>query len=154
GLRLPAGVDFDTERSEHVIDALRLLWREDIEQDGFNALVVRTPMTWWQANILRAYAKYLRQAGTPYSQPYIEQALVDYPDIALNLVELFERRFDPDRTDASTSDEVAAAIEAQLADVTSLDQDRILRSLLGLMIATLRTNAFRADSSGTRRAPF
>ena len=42
----------------------------EIEQDGFNALVVRTSLTWWQANILRAYAKYLRQAGTPYSQGY------------------------------------------------------------------------------------
>ena len=43
-------------------------------------------MTWWQANMLRAYAKYLRQAGTTFSQGYIEQALIDNPDIAVDLV--------------------------------------------------------------------
>ena len=42
------------------------------------------------------------------------------------------------------------AIEAQLAGVASLDQDRILRSLLGLIGATLRTNAYRTDD---RRQP-
>ncbi|MDT4946742.1 MAG: glutamate dehydrogenase [Pseudonocardiales bacterium] len=160
GLRLPAGVDFDDERSENVVDALRLLWREEIEQDGFNALVVRTAMTWWQANVLRAYAKYLRQAGTTFSQGYIERALVDNPDIAWALIELFESRFDPARegdpplVDGATS--LVDRIEALLAEVESLDQDRILRSLLGLVNATLRTNAYRTDGTaeGQRRAAF
>ena len=39
-------------------------------------------LTWWQANVLRAYAKYLRQAGTTFSQGYIEQALIENPGIA------------------------------------------------------------------------
>ncbi|MDP9091978.1 MAG: NAD-glutamate dehydrogenase [Actinomycetota bacterium] len=155
GLRLPPGVGFDDERAEHVVDALRLLWREEIEQDGFNALVVRTRMTWWQANVLRAYAKYLRQAGTTFSQGYIEQALIENPGIAITLVELFEARFDPGRASgppvAADGASLVEAIEAQLADVASLDQDRILRSLLGLVSATLRTNAYRTDESGTRR---
>jgi glutamate dehydrogenase len=155
GLRLPVGVDFDEERAEHVIDALRLLWRDEIEHDGFNALVVRTSMTWWQANVLRAYAKYLRQAGTTFSQGYIEQALVDNPAIATALVELFESRFDPERDGEAplvTGDESRIDnIEAMLADVASLDQDRILRSLLALVNATLRTNAYRTDADGNRR---
>jgi len=155
GLRLPEGVDFDDERAENVVDALRLLWRNQIEQDGFNELVVRTGMTWWQANVLRAYAKYLRQAGTTFSQGYIEQALVDNPVIALALVALFESRFDPTlegeflEVDGHAS--MVEAIEATLAEVVSLDQDRILRSLLGLVGATLRTNAYRTDADGERR---
>ena len=155
GLRLPPGCDFDQRRTANVIDALRLLWREQIEQDGFNALVVRTGMTWWQANVLRAYAKYLRQAGTTFSQGYIEQALADYPRIAEGIVELFESRFDPARADEPdlTAHQVDA-IEASLADVASLDQDQILRSLLGLVRATLRTNAYRTNSAGERRVAF
>jgi glutamate dehydrogenase len=145
GLRLPAGIELDPQRTRAVIDALRLLWREQLEQDGFNALVVRTGMSWWQANVLRAYAKYLRQAGTAFSQGYIEQALVDYPQIAANLVALFEARFDPDRTD-TPSEPVVARIEEQLAEVASLDQDKILRDLLALVQATLRTNAYRTDA--------
>ncbi|MDT4901728.1 MAG: glutamate dehydrogenase [Pseudonocardiales bacterium] len=158
GLRLPPGIDFDETRSAHFIEAVRLLWLEQIEQDGFNALVVRTSMTWWQANILRTYAKYLRQGGTTFSQGYIEQALIDNPDIAASIVELFESRFDPAREDEAPlvdadGGKVARVdvIEAQLADVASLDQDRILRSLLGLVNASLRTNAYRTDEDGNRR---
>jgi glutamate dehydrogenase len=156
GLRLPAGTSLDADRAANVVDTLRLLWREEIEQDGFNALVLRAGLTWWQATILRAYAKYLRQAGTTFSQGYIEQALAEHPAVARKLVDLFESRFDPGR--AGTAQVVDAdgttfleAIEAELAEVASLDQDRILRSLLRLISATLRTNAYRTDDNGTRR---
>ena len=105
GLRLPPGVVFDEQRSANVVETIRLLWRAQIEQDGFNALVVQTDLNWWQANILRTYAKYLRQAGTAYSQGYIEQALVEHPDIAVAIVDLFEARFDPERgTDSTDTD--------------------------------------------------
>jgi glutamate dehydrogenase len=153
GLRLPAGCDFDDVRSRNVIAALKLLWRGDLEEDGFNALVVRADLTWWQTNLLRSYAKYLRQAGTPFSQGYIERALVEHPDIACALVALFESRFDPERADEQDrTDDRVAALDDQLAEVSSLDQDSILRSLLALVLATLRTNAYRTDDSGHRRA--
>ncbi len=156
GLRLPPGCDFDDKRAQNVIDALELLWRNDLEQDGFNALVVQADLTWWQTNVLRAYAKYLRQAGTNFSQGYIERALVDHPEIATAVVDLFETRFDPARNgsvpDTDQADRIVAELETRLADVASLDQDSILRSLLALVQATLRTNAYRSDSSGLHRA--
>ncbi|MGN6607080.1 MAG: NAD-glutamate dehydrogenase [Jatrophihabitans sp.] len=152
GLRLPAGVDLDETTAANMVEAFRLLWLEQIEQDGFNALVVRGGLTWWQANLLRAYAKYLRQAGIPYSQGYIEQTLVENAGIARALVGLFEARFDPARENeapivSGAGGTVARvdAIEQLLADVASLDQDRILRSILALINATLRTNAYRTD---------
>jgi glutamate dehydrogenase len=156
GLRLPPTVTFDERRAHNFMEAVRLLWLEQVEQDGFNALVVRSNLTWWQTNVLRSYAKYMRQAGTPYSQGYIEQALTDNTPIAEAIVELFESRFDPDRdseaplVDGATSR--LEVIDGMLADVASLDQDRILRSLLGLVNATLRTNAYRTDDAGERRS--
>jgi glutamate dehydrogenase len=152
GLRLPAGCEFDDVRAGNVIAALKRLWRNELEQDGFNALVVRADLTWWQTNLLRAYAKYLRQAGTAFSQGYIERALVDHPEIACALVDLFESRFDPAREgEQGSADERIEAIETRLAGVSSLDQDSILRSLLALIMATLRTNAYREDDNGRRR---
>jgi glutamate dehydrogenase len=148
GLKLGEGVDFGPSRSAAVIETLRVLWAGGIEQDGFNALVVRAGLSWQQAMVLRAYAKYLRQAGTTFSQGYIEQALSQHSDIAALLVELFEARFDPD---AAGPEEVAAVekirkhIDEALARVSSLDQDRILRSLLTLINATLRTNYYREE---------
>ncbi|WP_460605002.1 NAD-glutamate dehydrogenase [Jatrophihabitans fulvus] len=153
GLRLPSGVELDEQRTTNVIDLLRLLWREQLEQDGFNALVVRTDLTWWQINIIRVYAKYMRQAGTTFSQGYIEQALNDNTRIAAAIVDLFESRFDPDRGNEAPLTDTAKGpvgrtdvVEHLLSGVASLDQDRILRTLLDLVNNTLRTNAYRTDS--------
>jgi glutamate dehydrogenase len=165
GLKLPAGVDLDEATTAKVLDALPLLWRGEIEQDGFNALVPLVGLTWWQTNVLRAYAKYLRQAGTAFSQGYIEQAMIDNAPIARRLVELFEARFHPgqagtvqvvppqdDRTaPVERRASILEALETELASVASLDQDRIIRSILELIRATLRTNAYRHDEQGVRR---
>ena len=164
GLKLQPGVNLDDATTAKVLDALPLLWHGEVEQDGFNALVPLAGLTWWQANVLRAYAKYLRQAGTTFSQGYIEQALTDNAQIAKRLIELFESRYDPalagspqvvgnggsDTVDVSQSGRRAAivdAIEEDLASVASLDQDRIIRSILELIRATVRTNAYRRDES-------
>ena len=155
GLHIPPGSNLEDDRTEAFIDTLRLLWRAEIEQDGFNALVPRAGMSWWQANVLRAYAKYLRQAGTTFSQGYIEQALIENPSIAMKIVELFQARFDPEKAGAPQTVEgdsevsLLDTIEAELAEVASLDQDRILRSLLGLITATTRTNTYRYRDKAT-----
>ena len=47
-------------------DALTALWQGRIEDDGFNALVLDAHLTWRQVVVLRAYAKYLRQAGITF----------------------------------------------------------------------------------------
>ena len=39
------------------------LWHGQTEDDGFNALVLTAGLTWREVTLLRAYAKYLRQAG-------------------------------------------------------------------------------------------
>ena len=65
------------------------------EIDGFNALVLRAGLTWRQAMVLRAYAKYLRQAGSTFSQEYMEDTLRNNVHITRLLVSLFEARMSP-----------------------------------------------------------
>jgi glutamate dehydrogenase len=129
---------------EQVEGALAALWDGRIEDDGFNALVLDAQLGWRQVAVLRAYAKYLRQANITFSQDYIEGVLRANAPIARLLIMLFESRFDPakeagqgERSEAIT-EEVAGALDT----VASLDEDRILRSYLGLISATLRTNYF------------
>ncbi|MFI9006599.1 NAD-glutamate dehydrogenase [Actinosynnema sp. NPDC053489] len=135
-------------------DAFAAAWRGEAEVDGFNTLVLKAGVTWQQAAMLRAYAKYLRQAGTPYSQDYIEDAVLGHTEVATALVRLFETRFDPALSDeqrADRTEHLATEITAMIDDVTSLDADRILRSLLTLVQATLRTNYFVRDVDGNPR---
>src|SRR5439155_1315456 len=84
--------------------------------------------------VLRAIAKYLRQAGTTFSDTYVEQAMSAHPQIAARLVELFVARFDPPRSDRDTQ-ALVEKIERAIDAVESLDQDQILRSFLGVIQA-------------------
>jgi glutamate dehydrogenase len=130
---------------EQLEGALAALWRGEIEDDGFNALVLDAHLSWRQVVVLRAYAKYLRQVGTTFSQDYIERVLRSNTMVTRLLVTLFESRFDPARQSgqAERSEGIAEEIRGELDDVASLDQDRILRAYWGLIQATLRTNYFQ-----------
>jgi len=132
-------------------DALRAVWDGFNEIDGFNGLVLGAGLTWRQATVLRAYAKYMRQGNSPFAQDYIEDALRGNVDITKLLVALFEARFDPSRSggaDESGEEGLETRIMSALDDVASLDHDRILRSYLTHIRATLRTNYFQRGESG------
>ncbi|MCF6472993.1 NAD-glutamate dehydrogenase [Nonomuraea sp. MG754425] len=139
------GVDQDEFR-QLFQDGLGALWRGRVEADDFNALILRGGLTWEQAEILRAYAKYLRQTGSTFSQPYMEGVLRDNVRVARLLVRLFEAKLDPRRDEDVRVDLVEALSEEilrSLDEVASLDEDRILRAYLELIHATLRTNYFQ-----------
>ncbi len=136
--------------------AMAALWDGKIEDDSFNTLVLNAGLTWRQVVVLRAYAKYLRQAGTTFSAGYIARVLRYNPVIARLLIRLFESRFDPDRQagQKERSDALAEEIAGELDEVASLDQDRILRAYLGLVLATQRTNYFRGLHGADDWAPY
>ncbi len=138
-------------------DTVAAVWEGKNESDGFNALVLAAGLSWREASLLRAYAKYMRQGGTPFAQDYIEGALRHNVEITRHLVRLFEARFDPGRNHDIPADsegrtakvaEIRERIERALDGVSSLDQDRILRSYLICILATLRTNYYRGDDRG------
>jgi len=131
-------------------DAFAAILRGEAESDGFNRLVLRARLTWRQIVVLRAYCKYLRQTRLTFSQEYMEQALAGNPEIARLLVELFQSRFDPTQPQGAEArveglrEQLAAAIDR----VANLDEDRILRSFLDMVEATLRTNHYQAGQGG------
>ncbi|RMI29506.1 NAD-glutamate dehydrogenase [Nocardia stercoris] len=154
GLRLP--VDLPGGRAagtlrDRVSAAVEALWGGAAEVDGLNELVLRAGLGWRVVTVLRAYAKYLRQAGFAYGLTGITRVLVAHPGIAALLVELFEARFDPDLDRRIRFERVrvlTADLQERIDAVAGLDADRILRALLDLTLATLRTNYFRVDADG------
>jgi glutamate dehydrogenase len=153
GLRLPADCRDPVAIRGHIENAFSAAWRGEAEVDNFNALVLRAGLTWRQVVVLRAYAKYLRQAGTVFSQEYLQSTFIAHPELATLLVGLFDTRFDPHlaltESDRSLqSKELVTAINRQLDEVESLDQDRIFRSYLTLIQATVRTSFFQRGTDG------
>lgn len=145
---------------ERFAAALRAMWDGVGEVDSFNTLVLAAGLEHRDVMVLRAYARYLQQGGTPFSQRTIAGALRANVAITRLLVELFRVRFDPelDGDRDRREEEVTERIQTALDDVASLDQDRILRSYLTHIAATLRTNWFvpqeadRGDAARGSRA--
>ena len=156
------GPEFDPDRIDEAFrEAFGRVWSGEVENDGFNRLVLRAGLRWREIAILRAYCKYLRQAGVTFSEAYMQDALAANPGIAAMLAELFHARLEPDRQretrdakDAAMERvdselEVMTRIEAALDEVANLDEDRILRSYIGVIRATLRTNCFQPGAGGS-----
>ncbi|WAC93160.1 NAD-glutamate dehydrogenase [Mycobacterium sp. Aquia_213] len=138
--------------AERFAEAVTAIWHGRVEVDRFNELVMRAGLSWQQVVLLRAYAKYLRQANFPYSQSYIESVLNEHPSTARSLVRLFEALFDPSTAGSAASDAqaAAAAVATDIDALVSLDTDRILRAFASLVQATLRTNYFVTRQSSAR----
>lgn len=140
------------EMRQNFQEAFSRTWRGDAENDGFNALVVYARLNWRETAILRAYAKYFRQIGVHFSQQYIERTLTLYPTLAHAMVSLFHAYFDPNmkRSDANEK-KIEAELIQGIDAVTNLDEDRILRSYLSALKATLRTNFYQTDAQGNEK---
>ncbi|MFC9227194.1 NAD-glutamate dehydrogenase [Streptomyces hygroscopicus] len=152
GLRLPLreGETLADDARERFQNAFAAVWTGRAESDDFNQLVLGAGLDWRQAMVLRAYAKYLRQAGSTFSQSYMEDTLRNNVHTTRLLVSLFEARMSPERQRAGLelTDALLEELDAALDQVASLDEDRILRSFLTLIKATLRTNHFQDNGDG------
>ncbi|MDT0274493.1 NAD-glutamate dehydrogenase [Blastococcus goldschmidtiae] len=145
GVAVPA-VDLPLLRSlpERFTEALGAVWRGEAEDDGLGALVMLAGLNWRQVTVVRAYVQWLRQAGLPFSQAYVESTLAAHPDVVSRLVALFEARFSPRTTGGRDERQavLADSLRRSIGEVESLDADRVLSSLLAAITATQRTTYY------------
>jgi glutamate dehydrogenase len=127
--------------------ALSQVWQKKLEDDGFNRIILASGLTGREVSVIRAYAKYMRQIDATFSQAYIEETFSRYPQIAELLVKMFIRKFNP-KLKTRTLGKFLEQINLRLDEVSSLDDDRIIRRYLDLINATLRTNFYQMNSKG------
>src|SRR3954468_23814617 len=133
---------------ERFCEAVGAVWRGAAEDDGLGALVLLAGLNWRQVTVVRAYVQWLRQAGLPFGQGYVQQTLAAHPDVVARLVALFETRFSPGRGNgrAERQAELVEALRTSIGEVASLDADRVLSSLLAAVTATQRTTYYAMSS--------
>jgi glutamate dehydrogenase len=110
-------------------------------------LVLEAGLDWRAVDVLRGYAGYVAQLGVG-TRPEIADALVERPQVSAALWALFVARL-RDGDDAA----VAAAHEAAVAAIDAvpvLRQDRLLRTVLAAVDATVRTNVFARGEDDDR----
>lgn len=139
-----SSVDDLLARGQSIEQSLAAVLNGGAEDDAFNRLIVATGLTAIEANWLRAFYRYLRQAGMTFGIPTVVDALKNAPDVTRGLVAAFVARhdtgFDGDREAAFAAAE--EQIKAGLAGVAAINDDRLLRGFRALVMAILRTNAF------------
>ena len=124
-------------------DVIIAVWSGRLEDDRLNGLVMGAGLTGREITIIRAVLRYLRQATVAFSDSYMTETLLRHPTIAVGLVRLFKARFDPEHVDPARTEALTEEIGAEIDEVQSLDEDRILRSFLAVVLAMLRTNYYR-----------
>ncbi len=144
----------DASLDQRLEETFLAVHRGQAESDGFNRLVMVAGLDWREAALLRAYAAYLRQLRSAFGPRYIAETMVMHPLMVRDLVALFHLHFDPARDLTPEARRLAgqpilAGIETSLAAVNSLDEDRILRQLQALVLATVRTNFYSVLADGT-----
>ncbi|RBY97333.1 NAD-glutamate dehydrogenase [Blastococcus sp. TF02-8] len=129
---------------ERFTEAVGAVWRGEAEDDGLGALVMLAGLNWRQVTVVRAYVQWLRQAGLPFSQAYVERTLAAHPGVVARLVALFETRFSPGRMNGreGRQADLVEALRRSIGQVASLDADRVLSSLLAAVTATQRTTYY------------
>lgn len=146
------GHDLDMFEREEIRNEFALLLSQvltqQVEVDGFNALVVKTGISWRDTVLLRALAKYLKQATLPFSQTYVEQCLQNNAAPVVTLCHLWHMRLHPDYANEVQADGLITQFKHQLDDVSNADEDRILNALLTVMLAVVRTNYWQTDANG------
>lgn len=159
GLEQRSGASIDVEKTrDNFEDAFSRVWHGDAESDGFNALVIGAELAWRDIVVLRAYCKYLRQVGIPYSQAYMEQTIARHPDFAGLLVDMFHATFDPKGANKGGKKKGADPAKLRktylekLENVASADEDRILRRFLNMLDSTLRTNFYQSAEDGGHKS--
>lgn len=142
----PAGTDPADliDRAAGIEASLSAVLNGLAEDDPFNRLIVATGLSAQEANWLRAWYRYLRQAGSGYGIATVVDALKAAPEVARALVEAFRVAHDPDFSGdrASAVEAASARIGEGLAQVSAINDDRLLRGFRALVAAILRTNAF------------
>ncbi|MHA6685781.1 NAD-glutamate dehydrogenase [Mesorhizobium sp. A556] len=130
-------------------DAFLAVWNGDVDNDGYNGLAQTAGLWSGEITVLRAYGRYLQQAGIPQSQGFIAAALNRYPDIARGLHALFVALLGPDAASEGVvaAKHLKAKIKDALEDVPNIDDDTIIRRYLNLIEASLRTNHFVTGKS-------
>ncbi|GAM96743.1 NAD-specific glutamate dehydrogenase [alpha proteobacterium U9-1i] len=133
--------------------AFAAVWTDAAENDGFNRLILACGVSWREAALLRALARFRQQTGLDPSQAVQEQALAAYPKIAELILMIFRVRFDAKLPESAETRRARSAkleflLEAALTEVESLDHDRALRRIAALVQAIRRTNYFQAGADG------
>ncbi len=156
------GIASLTENGPHLlshsgafIDAMYAVMDGRLSSTTLNKLLLPARLSWRQLQIVHSYLGFARQLGTAFPNTLVQQVLLNQPESARTLIDLFDARFSPffdgapqvvgakDKKRAARVAEVEARFTGRLQSIQDAVEDKVLRMLHNFIQATLRTNYFQ-----------
>ncbi len=131
--------------------ALRAVLDGTVADDALSALVLNAGLDWREIDVIRTYVAYYQQIQGTLTAAYVQETLLGDPVAVRLLLAYFRARLDPTVGDGDRSAREArlrADFEQYRARIPSLNEDRALAGLFGLVDASVRTSFF------AERAPY
>lgn len=132
--------------------AIMQVIQQRVENDPLHRLIITAGLNWRHIELFRAWLRYLWQIKCPISFSYGCELLIAYASLAQKILEFFEWRFLPSRNASSEQDIYLQKQEElinELDSISSADADMLLRKLVELCCATMRTNYYQRAADGS-----
>jgi len=129
-------------------EAVQAIWQDREGNDRLNSLLYLAELNLREVKLFRAIGRYLMQTRLPYSQGYLVELLVRHASAAKMMAGYFHARFHSAEQDDAMVKHILEQVDVYISQVKSLDEDRVLRRVFGVLQAMLRTNFYQRDSEG------
>ncbi len=137
------------DAAERFQQGFRRIHAGEVENDGFNRLILDAKLDWRQTVLIRSYAKYLLQLGIAFSQASMENTLVEHAALAGHFVKQFELQFKPGIPKKQREERlelIRGRVRRGISRARNLDEDRILSAFAGAISASLRSNFYQTSA--------
>jgi glutamate dehydrogenase len=131
---------------KHFELALLDCWLSKYENDHLNQLLLKASFHIKDIFLIRSFAKYIIQTSFSFSLDFIENTLVEYPDITREIKDLFYAKFDPSIKNRNIS-KFKDNILKHLQKISNISHDHIFKKFVEIIDNMVRTNFFQKDQN-------
>jgi glutamate dehydrogenase len=133
---------------KNVEEALDKIYLGLLDNDSLSKLIVLSAFNWWQVKLLKALTRYLHQTGFPYGKGYVQLALIKHFLYSRMLIDLFEVKFNPAKVNrADFFDKETIILKDKIINylntIKNSSEDKVLRNMLDIINAIVRTNYYQ-----------
>lgn len=132
----------------YIEDTLTAITAYETESDTLTKLVIAAELPWREVSLIRAILLYIHQTNFSYSTKYISNVLVKHNSFTKQIVDIFKFKFCPISVNLDEAKNIFSKLESYLIDVSSSSEDLILRTLLGIINAIVRTSYYQTNANG------
>ncbi|MBF0448720.1 MAG: NAD-glutamate dehydrogenase [Magnetococcales bacterium] len=135
------------DQSDCFLEALTALRRDTLLDDELNRLVILEGLNHREISLLQALRQYQLQIHPELSAIKVNRVLLQYPALSGLILKLFLCRFNPQiKSRNKPIQALKDEIENGLAQVANLQDDQVLRGLVNVVDALIRTNYFQSPT--------